>query len=151
MGIALAANIGGQSSPISSPQNLIALDEMDEPLDWGQWFAVALPVSGVSILFIWLFLLLSYSPSRTVDGEELLIKEIRPTKERFTLKQYWVMFICVFTIALWCIEKKIEGFIGDMGIIAIIPIVAFFSTGVLRKVCRSAYDVRSKLIFSYEG
>ncbi|KAL5526693.1 PHO91 [Sanghuangporus sanghuang] len=133
MGIALAANIGGQSSPISSPQNLIALDEMDEPLDWGQWFAVALPVSGLSILFIWLFLLLSYSPSRTVDGEELVIKEIRPTKERFTLKQYWVMFICIFTIALWCVEKKIEGFIGDMGIIAIIPIVAFFATGVLRK------------------
>lgn len=133
MGIALAANIGGQSSPISSPQNLIALDEMDEPLDWSQWFAVALPVSGISILLIWLLLLTSYSPSRTVDGEDLVIKEIRPTREKFTLKQYWVTFVCIFTIVLWCIEKKLESFIGDMGIIAIIPIVTFFSTGVLRK------------------
>ncbi|THH04259.1 hypothetical protein EW145_g5656 [Phellinidium pouzarii] len=133
LGIALAANIGGQSSPISSPQNLIALDEMDDPLDWGQWFAVALPVSAISLLLIWVLLLASYRPSRTIDGDVLVIKEIRPTKEKFTLKQYWVTCVCLFTIGLWCVEKKIEGFVGDMGIIAIIPIVAFFSTGVLRK------------------
>ncbi|KAI5122725.1 hypothetical protein M0805_009810 [Coniferiporia weirii] len=133
LGIALAANIGGQSSPISSPQNLIALDEMDEPLDWGQWFIVALPVSAISIMLIWVLLLVSYRPSRTVDGEDLVIKEIRPTKESFTLKQYWVTCVCLVTIGLWCIEKKIESFVGDMGIIAIIPIIAFFSTGVLRK------------------
>ena len=77
---------------------------------------------------------MSYVPYRTLDGEDLVIKEIRPTRERFSLKQYWVVFVCIFTIALWCVEKKIEGFVGDMGIIAIIPIVAFFSTGVLRKV-----------------
>lgn len=135
MSIALAANIGGQSSPISSPQNLIALDEMDEPLDWGQWFIVALPVSAVSIMLIWVLLLLSYRPSRTADGEILVIKEIRPTRENFTLKQYWVTFVCIVTIALWCVEKRIEDTLGDMGVIALIPIVAFFSTGVLRKVC----------------
>ena len=38
------------------------------------------------------------------------------------------------TIALWVVEHGIEGWIGDMGIIAIIPIVAFFGTGVLKKV-----------------
>ncbi|TDL25556.1 SPX-domain-containing protein [Rickenella mellea] len=134
LGIALAANIGGQSSPISSPQNLIALGAMEPPLDWAQWFAVALPVSAVSILLIWLLLLASYRPSKTADGEDnLQIKATRPTKESFTAKQYWVSFVCLFTIALWCVEKEIEGYVGDMGIIAIIPIVAFFSTGVLRK------------------
>ena len=120
MGIALAANIGGQSSPISSPQNLIALDEMDEPLDWAQWFAVALPVSGISIVLIWILLIMTYNPSRTLDGETLVIKEIRPTKESFTAKQYWVTFVCIITIGLWCVEKEIEGFIGDMGIIVLI-------------------------------
>lgn len=107
---------------------------MENPLDWAQWFAVALPVSGISILLIWLLLLASYRPTRTIDGEPLVIKEIRPTREKFTLKQYWVVFVCVVTIALWLVEKEIEEYIGDMGIIAIIPIVAFFSTGVLRKV-----------------
>ncbi|KAJ8077599.1 low-affinity phosphate transporter [Marasmius tenuissimus] len=135
LGIALAANIGGQSSPISSPQNLIAIGEMvDGGLDWGRWFAVALPVSAVSVLLIWGLLLASYRPSRAPDGEsELEIRPIRATREAFTLKQYWVTFVCLVTIALWCVAHSIEDYIGDMGVIAIIPIVAFFSTGVLKK------------------
>jgi phosphate transporter len=134
LAIALAANIGGQSSPISSPQNLIVLQHMDPPLDWLEWFSVALPVSGISIVLIWLFLLLSYRPSRTADGSVLEIKPIRASKEKFTWKQYWVSFVCLVTIGLWCIEHSIEDWVGDMGIIAIIPIIAFFSTGVLKKV-----------------
>ncbi|CAA7265750.1 unnamed protein product [Cyclocybe aegerita] len=134
LAIALAANIGGQSSPISSPQNLIALQYMDPPLDWGRWFIVALPVSAISILIIWLFLLVSYHPARSPDGEgDIEIKPIRPTREAFTLKQYWVTFVCIVTIGLWCIAHQIEEYVGDMGVIAIIPIVAFFSTNVLKK------------------
>jgi phosphate transporter len=136
LAIALAANIGGQSSPISSPQNLIAIGEMDPTLDWSKWFAVALPVSAISIVLIWLLLLASYNPARSPDGEgEIEIRAIRPTKEPFTLKQYWVSFICIITIALWCVEHEIEDYVGDMGVIALLPIVAFFSTGILRKVC----------------
>lgn len=133
IGIALAANIGGQSSPISSPQNLIALQYMNPPADWLQWFAVAIPVSAISILLIWLLLLVSYRPGMTADGEILEIKAIRPTKETFSLKQWWVTFVCLVTIVLWCIEHEIEDHVGDMGVIAILPIVAFFSTGVLKK------------------
>ncbi|KAF4597064.1 low-affinity phosphate transporter [Pleurotus pulmonarius] len=134
LAIALAANIGGQSSPISSPQNIIALEHMNPPLDWGSWFAVAIPVSAVSILLIWLLLLASYRPARSPDGEgEIEIRTVRPTKEPFTWKQIWVSFVCLATIFLWCIAHSIEDVVGDMGVIAIIPIVAFFSTGVLKK------------------
>jgi len=134
LGIALAANIGGQSSPISSPQNLIAIGFMDPQLDWASWFAVALPVSIISIVLIWLLLLASYHPARAPDGDgEIEIRTIRPTREDFTLKQWWVSVVCLTTIVLLCIERQIESTIGDMGIIAIIPIVAFFATGVLKK------------------
>ncbi|KAJ1307545.1 hypothetical protein OPQ81_001642 [Rhizoctonia solani] len=133
LAIALAANIGGQSSPISSPQNLITLQYMDPPLDWLQWFAVAIPVSAVTIFVIWLLLLVSYKPSYAPDGTELRIRPIRPTKESFTLKQYWVSAVCLVTIVLWCIAHQIDHIFGDMGVIAIIPIVAFFSTNVLKK------------------
>ncbi|KAF8339631.1 SPX domain-containing protein [Cantharellus anzutake] len=133
MSIALAANIGGQSSPISSPQNIIALNEMVPPIDWLQWFAVALPVSGLSIVLIWLLLLSIYRPSTTADGKKLQVKPIRPTRDKFTPQQYWVTFVCLVTIALWCVAHEIEVFFGDMGTIAIIPIVAFFGSGVLKK------------------
>ncbi|KAH9964728.1 Sodium/sulfate symporter [Lactifluus volemus] len=134
LAIALAANIGGQSSPISSPQNLIALQAMEPPLDWGRWLLVALPISGMSIVLIWLLLLISYRPSRLpMGGGSLEIKSIRPTRERFTMKQWWVTLVCLVTIFLWVIEHEIEEWIGDMGVIAIIPIIAFFGTGVLKK------------------
>ena len=104
-------------------------------LDWASWFAVALPVSAVSIFLIWIMLLFSYQPARSPDGEGYIeIKAIRPTKEPFTNKQYWVSFVCLVTIALWCVAHSIDEYVGDMGVIAIIPIVAFFSTGVLKKV-----------------
>lgn len=134
LGIALAANIGGQSSPISSPQNLIALHEMDPQLDWGKWFAVALPVSALSILLIWGLLLASYRPARSPTGDgDIEIKTIRPTQEPFTVKQYWVSFICILTIGLWCVAHEIEDIVGDMGVIALVPIIAFFGTGILKK------------------
>ena len=114
---------------------------MEPPLDWARWFAVALPVSAISILLIWLLLLASYRPTTTIDGEPLVIREIRPTREKFTMKQYWVVFVCIVTIGLWLVEKEIESYVGDMGVIAIIPIVAFFSTGVLRKA-RSCFPCR---------
>ena len=110
---------------------------MDPPLDWGKWFAVALPVSAISIVLIWLLLLVSYRPARSPDGEgEIEIKPISPTRDPFTFQQYWVCFVCIGTIVLWCVEHEIEKWVGDMGVIAIIPIVAFFSTGVLKKVSR---------------
>jgi phosphate transporter len=113
---------------------LIALGYMDPQLDWLQWFAVTIPVSAISIVLIWLLLLVSYRPGKTADGSDLEIKPIRAAREKFTPKQYFVTFICILTIGLWCIEHSIESHVGDMGIIAILPIVAFFGTGVLKKV-----------------
>ncbi|EMD33375.1 hypothetical protein CERSUDRAFT_117988 [Gelatoporia subvermispora B] len=133
LGIALAANIGGQSSPISSPQNLIAIDGMSEPLDWARWFAVSLPVSFIEILLIWALLLVSYRPTHTADGEELEIKPIRASREPFSFTQWWVSLVCLLTIALWCVEHAIQDVVGDMGVIAILPIVVFYATGVLKK------------------
>ena len=108
---------------------------MEPALDWGSWFAVSLPVSAISVVLIWMLLLVSYRPSRSPTGDgDIEIKPVRAPRERFTAKQWWVTFVCVKTIALWCVAHSIQGYVGDMGVIAILPIVAFFSTGVLKKV-----------------
>ena len=122
------------------------MEKMDPKLDWSKWFAVALPVSAISIFLIWLLLLVSYKPSRSPDGHELEIKPIKPTRDAFTLKQWWVCFVCLVTIALWCVEHAIDNWVGDMGIIAIIPIVAFFSTGVLKKVRRCGFSLYAPIL-----
>ncbi|KAK4700099.1 phosphate transporter, partial [Phenoliferia sp. Uapishka_3] len=128
LGIALASNIGGMASPISSPQNLIALEYMNPPISWLGWFAVSIPVASTSIFLIWLILLWSY---RT--GKGLVINPVRVSRESWTSQQYFVSVITLVTIALWCVESKLAWLLGDMGIIAIIPIVAFYGTGILRK------------------
>jgi len=48
--VALASNIGGMTSPISSPQNIFAIERMSmdgDPPSWLSWFAIALPVSFI--------------------------------------------------------------------------------------------------------
>lgn len=128
MGIALASNIGGQTSPIASPQNLIALQYMDEPLGWLQWFAITIPVSGLSLLIIWLLLLWSYG-----SGKGTAIRKMSESNDRFTPIQYFISAVALGTITLWCLERKFEYVLGDMGVIAIIPMVLFFGTGILTK------------------
>lgn len=128
MGIALASNIGGQTSPIASPQNLIALQYMKQPVGWLQWFAITIPVSGLSLIVIWFILLWSYG-----TGRGTTIKRFNESTDRFTRIQWFISGVSVATIVLWCLEKKFEWLVGDMGIIAIVPMILFFGTGILTK------------------
>ncbi|KAJ4410375.1 low-affinity phosphate transporter [Didymella pomorum] len=128
LGIALASNIGGAASPIASPQNLIALQNMNPEPSWGVWFFIALPVCIVSILLIWGLLVLTFQP-----GKGTTIVPIRPMKDKFTGVQWFISIVTIVTIALWCVSHQLEEVFGDMGVVAIIPLVLFFGTGILTK------------------
>ena len=128
LGIALASNIGGAASPIASPQNIIALQNMKPTPSWLVWFFVALPVCIISIFLIWILLLITFQP-----GKGTTIVPIRPMKDRFTGIQWFISVVTIGTIALWCVTHQLEGVFGDMGVVAIIPMVLFFGTGILTK------------------
>ncbi|KAF2765520.1 SPX-domain-containing protein, partial [Teratosphaeria nubilosa] len=128
LGIALASNMGGAASPIASPQNLIALENMEPQPGWGIWFFIALPVCIITILLIWVLLLVTFRPGRNTT-----IVPIRSMKDKFTGIQYFISAVTLITIILWCLSHQLEGVFGDMGVIAIIPIVLFFGTGILTK------------------
>ncbi|KAF4971924.1 hypothetical protein FSARC_1367 [Fusarium sarcochroum] len=128
IGIALASNIGGMLSPIASPQNVVAMGIMQPAPTWLQWFFIVIPVGGLSIVLIWLLLLVTFQP-----GKGTTIAPIRPVKEKFTGLQWFVTIVTISTIALWCASHQLEAEFGDMGVIAIIPIVLFFGIGLLTK------------------
>ncbi|KAH7021347.1 SPX domain-containing protein [Microdochium trichocladiopsis] len=128
MGIALASNVGGMLSPIASPQNVVALGIMEPPPTWGEWFFIVIPVGIVSLVLIWVLLLLTFQP-----GKGTTIVPIRTVRERFTGVQWFVSIVCISTIALWCASHQLESTFGDMGVIAILPIVIFFGIGILTK------------------
>ncbi|ORY77737.1 Na+/dicarboxylate, Na+/tricarboxylate and phosphate transporter [Protomyces lactucae-debilis] len=131
IGIALASNVGGMASPIASPQNIVALQNMSPPPSWGQWFFISIPVCTLSILLIWALLLFVFRSKK--GAERTVIQPIRASKDEFTRLQYFISFITLLTIALWCVERSMEGFFGDMGVVALIPLVVFFGTGILTK------------------
>lgn len=128
LGIALAANIGGAASPIASPQNIIALQNMHPGPSWGIWFFIALPVCIIVIILIWILLILTFHP-----GKGTSIVPIRPMKDKLNGIQYFIIFVTLATIILWCVSHQLESTFGDMGVIAIIPLVLFFGTGILTK------------------
>ena len=128
IGIALASNIGGMLSPIASPQNVVAMGIMQPAPTWLQWFFIVIPVGAVSIVLIWLLLLVTFHP-----GRDTVIAPIRPVRDRFTGVQWFVSVTTIITIALWCASHQLENVFGDMGVIAIIPIVLFFGIGILTK------------------
>ena len=48
------------------------------------------------------------------------------------------MAVSVLTVGLWCFNSKLQVYMGEMGVIAILPLVAFFGFGILNKVSRWA-------------
>lgn len=46
----------------------------------------------------------------------------------------YVVAISVATIGLWCANTALSKYTGQMGIVAIVPMVAFFGFGLLSKV-----------------
>ncbi|KAK3848059.1 MAG: plasma membrane phosphate transporter Pho87 [Linnemannia gamsii] len=129
MGIALASNVGGMASPISSPQNIITVQNMTPAPSWGNWFAVALPLCLVIDIIIWAWLMLLWRPQRDTPS----VPSIRATQEPITFQKAFICFVTIATIILWCIENTFQEQLGDMGIIAILPLIAFFGTGLLTK------------------
>ncbi|CAI5061991.1 AVN_HP_G0084020.mRNA.1.CDS.1 [Saccharomyces cerevisiae] len=126
LGIALASNIGGMSSPIASPQNIFSIGIMDPSPSWAEWFMIALPVCFICVMAIWVLLIITFPPEPNVK-----ILQLHPSRDPFTLKQWFVTLVCIITIVLWCLSNQISGIFGEMGIISIIPIVVFFGTGLL--------------------
>ena len=130
MGIALASNVGGMASPISSPQNVISMGIMSPSPSWGEWFLISLPICVLLDGILWGVLLLIYKPN---ESNSVAIKISAHNHGRFNFKQLFIIFITCLTILLWCVKSSINEIIGDMGAIAILPIVAFFGLGILTK------------------
>ena len=126
MGVALSADIGGMASPIASPQNIISMDYLKPyGIGWGQFFAVALPCGILAMLCSWGLMCTTFKINTTK------LEKFTPIRTRLTLKQYYIVFVTLGTILLWCVETQVEGAFGSSGQIAVLPIVLFFGTGLL--------------------
>ena len=77
---------------------------------------------------IWGILLVTFKPGKGTN-----IVPIRPMRDRFTGVQWFICFVTLVTIVLWCLSHQLMNVFGDMGVIALIPMILFFGTGILTK------------------
>jgi len=140
LGIAFSINIGGMTTPISSPQNLVAINVIQGTtwntpsgpragaIGWPEMLSVTMPFTICCVFSVWVYLWLFFRP-QLQEVEPLPPRELEP----FTVKHTYVIVVCICTIALWALNTTVEPVLGGTGIVALIPVVCFFATEVLDK------------------
>lgn len=128
--IAFSNNIGGMLTPIASPQNDIAVENLstinDVDVDFGTWMAVATPLCILHLTCVWMMLLWYYDPKGNMH---LLAVE----DSKLDRRHWYIIFVLIITVLMWCFYKLFADLWGCLGTIGLIPVIALYSTGVLDK------------------
>jgi phosphate transporter len=132
LGIAFSNNIGGMTTPIASPQNIVAIQNIvarpGQNIGWIKWLIVALPYAATCTLAAFGFLWLFYRPKLHE------VPKIRPRPlNPIGWKHLTVLFVCFSTILLWALSSLTASFTGDNGITALIPVVVFCALKLMTK------------------
>ncbi|MEW5306323.1 MAG: hypothetical protein WDW36_008793 [Sanguina aurantia] len=61
------------------------------------------------------------------------VRPLKPNTDPISSTQVYVIAISVLTVGLWCANKQLSQWTGEMGVLAVVPLVAFFGFGVLNK------------------
>ncbi|KAK4535672.1 hypothetical protein CDCA_CDCA05G1697 [Cyanidium caldarium] len=133
LGVAVACNIGGMTSPIASPQNAIALDALrsSQSISFSEWLSVALPLSVLLVLVSHAFLLVRFGHGGMAALPAFPMH--RPLRGKDIRSSHVVVLLTVaVTVALW-ISKSVSERLGGDGIVALVPVLVFMGTGLLSK------------------
>ena len=128
LGIPFAANLGGMMTPVGTPPNAIAMQQINEhapgAITFLGWMLAAMPLVVVLLLVLWRVLLLLYPPPEkavTLDTAT----HFRPDRKTIA-----VMALFFLTVVLW-LSKGVHGMAS--GTVALIPAIVFLGTGILEK------------------
>jgi anion transporter len=135
LALAFACNIGGMLTPISSPQNTVSLAELSRQdpaheISFMGWVAVAVPFGCILLVICWGMLIYMMRPNDVIHVPEILHAD---SDTAFSLNHYVVLIVSAVTVLLWCTFSVTKPFFGDIGVIAMLPLVVFFGTGLLSK------------------
>eukprot|EP00767_Chilomastix_cuspidata_P000125 gnl/Chilomastix_cuspidata/103.p2 GENE.gnl/Chilomastix_cuspidata/103~~gnl/Chilomastix_cuspidata/103.p2 ORF type:complete len:591 (-),score=259.87 gnl/Chilomastix_cuspidata/103:3846-5543(-) len=145
--IMVSCNIGGVTTPISSPQNAVAMQTAEEfgiAINFGNFVLVSIPTGVVSLAigFVLVFFVM-FRPGLRSLPPVAAHDEAAPGAERPRLPRAGLVSIVltiVFSavgIVLWVTMSVSEPIFGNTGIVSIIIIVLFYGTGLLtaREFC----------------
>ncbi len=124
--IPVAANIGGIGTPIGTPPNAIALQNLSESnaISFGEWMSFGVPYVIVMLAFSWFLLKTLFKSEKKSIELNINVSLIKSPKATIV----YVTFIG--TILLWLTD-----FIHGMNsyVVAMIPVGVFVATGIITK------------------
>ena len=128
LGIPFAANIGGMATPIGTPPNAIAIEALRQEginISFLDWTIRAFPLAVLFIFVLFILLKVFYPfESKRIDFIE------DKNEHSVSKKGVFIIIIVVLTISLW-LTGKLHHIPSSM--VALIPLIVFFSTGVLSR------------------
>lgn len=138
LGIAYSTNIGGMTTPIASPQNVIATVALrqhapGQEIDFSTWCMFAVPFCVISTFVTWVFLRWSFTTGLPQGLGHAAGPEFHKKFPPLGAREYAIVATIVATIVLWvCFSfDSVQSTFGDIGITALIPVVLFYGSGVL--------------------
>lgn len=126
LGIAFSANLGGIATPIGSPPNAILLRYLQASgvaPSFGEWMLLALPL--LVVLLGLLLVLLSHRFPTNLESVSLGETAV----PAFGRAQLLVVVVLALTIGGWLFGEQLS---LTTGTVALLPVVIFFATGLLR-------------------
>lgn len=139
LAVAVASNIGGMTSPISSPQNMVTMQEIykftQEEISWLSWFVISIPTCLTSIAVCWAVLYYGMRASTKSKAAAVnpAIFYSSATPMHWGLKEIAIILATVLAIAGWMGGKVVDRYLGDCGVVAVIPMVIMFGFNILSK------------------
>eukprot|EP00752_Nemacystus_decipiens_P001911 g1841.t1 len=133
LGLAFACNFGGMVTPISSMQNVVARQALENAgftITFGTWVAVGLPFCTLGVLVAWVLLCVVVDPC-DVDSIPMIVHSRGDVMSR---KNVFIVALTLLTIFGWSTIGVTEDLFGDLGIIALFFIIIAFGSGILSEV-----------------
>jgi anion transporter len=135
LGVAYAANIGGFMSPISSPQNILTSQALDDKglagLSAPSWLLASIVCAPLCLLVTFLTLRFFYPASKPIPD----VLTVKPNPDAMSRKQWLTVAVSLVGIgALVATDvKAVKSHVGTLGVMAITPLVLFFGFNLLGK------------------
>ena len=135
LGIAGGGNFGGMTTPLSSPQNAVTIQAVEnaqlktgdrKSFGFVEFLATAFPPGLVGCVIFWGLLQLM------IKNDVPKVPPFQKVNTDFGWRQIIVSIVTVATIVIWIVLPfGAENVLADNGIVGFIPFLIFYGTGIL--------------------
>lgn len=133
--IAVGGNLGGMTTPLSSPQNAVTIEcvtnvaklyGLDVSLSFTEFFLTCVPYILICSIIAWCLIMIKYP----IDIKE--VPDLPDVKTDFGWRQVTVSLISVLIIITWiALPFGADKVFSDFGIVGFLPLLFFYGTGIL--------------------